>query len=52
MNEKVRRQIQAAVGGYDELETETKWFGHALRSFGLAETILRGSIKGKRKRGK
>ena len=28
-------------------ETETKWFGHVTRSFGLAKTILQGTVQGK-----
>ena len=54
-NEEVRRRIQAAIGEYDELLTLVKkgklrWFGHI--SSGLAKTILRGTVKGKRKRGR
>ena len=56
-NEEVRRKIQAAIGEYDELLTLVKkrklrWFGHVSRSSGLAKTILQGTVKGKRKRGK
>ena len=56
-NEEVRRQIQAAIGEYDELLTLVKkrklrWFGHVSRSSGLAKTILQGTVKGKRKRGR
>ena len=56
-NEAVRRKIQAAIGEYDELLTLVKkrklrWFGHVSRSSGLAKTILQGTVKGKRKRGK
>ena len=40
-NEEVRRKIQAAI-----------WFGHVSRSSGLAKTILQGTVKGKRKRGR
>ena len=53
-NEEVRRKIQAAI---DELLTLVKkrklrWFGHVSRSSGLAKTILQGTVKGKRKRGR
>ena len=54
-NEDVRRKVQAAViGKYDELLTLVKkwklrWFGHVLRSSGLAKTILRGTVQGKRR---
>ena len=56
-NEEVRRKIQAASGEYDELLTLVKkrklrWFGHVSRSSGLAKTILHGTRKGKRKRGR
>ena len=56
-NEEVRRKIQAAIGEYDDLLTLVKkrklrWFGHVSRSFGIAKTILQGTVKGKRKRGR
>ena len=56
-NEEVRRKIQAAIGEYDELLTLVKkrklrWFGHVSRSSGLAKTIIQGTVKGKRKRGR
>ena len=56
-NEEIRRKIQAAIGEYDELLTLVKkrklrWFGHVSRSSGLAQTILQGTMKGKRKRGR
>ena len=56
-NEEVRRKIQAAIGEYDELLTLVKKrklrrFGHVSRSSGLAKTILQGTAKGKRKRGR
>ena len=56
-NEEVRRKIQAAIGEYDELLTLVKkrklrWFLHVSRSSGLAKTILQGTVKGKRKRGR
>ena len=56
-NEEVRRKIQAAIGEYDELLTLVKkgklsWFGHVSRSSGLAKTVLQGTVKGIRKRGR
>ena len=56
-NEEVRRKIQAAIGEYDELLTlvnkrKLRWFGHVSRSSGLAKTIIQGTVKGKRKRGR
>ena len=55
-NEEARRKIQAS-GEYDELLTLVKkrklrWFGHVSRSSGLAKTILQGTVKEKRKRGR
>ena len=56
-DEEVRRKIQADIGKYDELLTLVKkrklrWFGCVSRSSGLARTILQGTVKGKRKRGR
>ena len=56
-NEEVRRKIQPSFGEYDELLTLVKkrklrWFGYVSRSSGLAKTILQGTVKGKRKRGR
>ena len=51
------RMIQAAIGEYDELLTlikkrKLRWFGHVSMSSGLAKTILQGTVKGKRWRGR
>ena len=56
-NEEVRRKIQAAIGEYDEILTPVKklklrWFGHVSRFSRLAKTILQGTVKGQRKRGR
>ena len=56
-NEEVRRKIQAAIGEYDQLPTLVKkrklrWFGHVSMYSGLAKTILQGTVKGKKKRGR
>ena len=56
-NKDVRRKIQAATGEYDELLTLVKkrklrWFGHISRSSGITKTILQGTVKGNRKRGR
>ena len=53
-NKEVRRKIQAAIGKYYELLTLVKkrklrWFGNVS---GLAKTIVQGTVKGKRKRGR
>ena len=57
INEEVHRKIQEAIGEYDELLTLVKkrklsWFGHVSRSSGLAKTILQGTVKGNRRRGR
>ena len=49
-NAKVNRKIQAATGEYDELlalvkNRKLRWFGHVSRSFGLAKTVLQGTVK-------
>ena len=54
-NEEVRRKIHAAIGKYNELLTIVKkrklsWFGHVSRSSGLANTIIKGTVKGKKKK--
>ena len=56
-SEEVRRKIQAAIGKYDELlilvkKRKLRWFGHVSRSSYVANTILFGTVKGKRKRGR
>ena len=56
-NEEVRRKIQAAIGEYDEpltlfKERKPRWFDNVSRSFSLAKTILQGTVKGKRRRGR
>ena len=56
-SEEARRKIQAAIGEYNELLTLVKkqklrWFGYVSMSSGLERTILQGTVKGKRKRGR
>ena len=56
-NEEIHRKIQAAIGEYDELLARVKkrklrWFAHVSRYSSLAKTILQGTVKGKRKRGR
>ena len=53
-NEEVRNRIQNAIGVHDDLLTMVKkrklrWYGHISRSFGVAKTILQGTVKGARK---
>ena len=56
-NEEVRNRIQNAVGVHDDLLTMVKklklrWFGHISKSSGMAKTILQGTVKGARRRGR
>ena len=57
MNEEVCNRIQNAIGVHDDLLTMVKkrklrWYGHISRSFGMANTILQGTVKGARRRGR
>ena len=56
-NEEVRNRIQNAIGVHDDLLTMVKkrklsWYGHISRSSGMAKTILRGTVKEARRRGR
>ena len=56
-NEEVRNRIQNAIGVHDGLLTMVKkrtlrWYGHISRSSGMAKTILQGTMKGARRRGR
>ena len=56
-NEEVRAKIQQPIGPHDDLLTIVKrrklqWYGHVSRSSSLAKTILRGTVKGGRRRGR
>ena len=56
-NEEVRNRIQNAVAVYDDLLTMVKkqkliWYGHISRSSSMAKTILQGTVKGARRRGR
>ena len=53
----VRDRITAAIGVHKELLAivkvrKMKWYGHVTRSEGLAKTILQGTVRGGRKRGR
>ena len=53
-NKEVRAKIQQAIGPHEDLLTIVKkrklqWYGHVSRSSGLAETILQGTVKGRRR---
>ena len=56
-NEAVRIKIKQAIGPYDDLLTtvktrKLKWYGHVARSSGLTKTILQGTVRGVRRRGR
>ena len=56
-NEEVRNTIQQAIGPHDKLLTTVKkrklrWYGHVSRSSGLATTIMQGTVRGGRRRGR
>ena len=55
-NEEVRAKIQQAVGPHELLTIVKRrkllWYGHVSRSSGPAKTILRGTVKGRRRRGR
>ena len=56
-NEKDRNRIQNTVGEDDDLLTIVKkrklrWYGHISRSSGMAKTVLQGTVKGTRRRGR
>ena len=56
-NEEVRNRIQNAIGVHDDLPTMVKkrklrWYGHISRSSGIAKTVLQGTVKGARRRGR
>ncbi|KAI0217633.1 hypothetical protein LSAT2_030637 [Lamellibrachia satsuma] len=56
-NEAVRNKIKQAIRPYDDLLTtvkkrKLKWYGHVSQSSGLAKTILQGTVRGGRRRGR
>ena len=57
MNEEVRKRIQNAIGVHDDLLTMLKkrklrWYGHISIFSGMVKTILQGTVKGARRRGR
>ena len=57
MNKEVCNRIQNAIGVHDDLLTMVKkrklgWYSHISISSGMAKTILQGTVKGARRRGK
>ena len=56
-NEEVRNRIQNAIGVHDDLlamvkKRNLRWYCHISRSSGMAKTILQGTVKGARRRGR
>ena len=56
-DEAVRSRIQNAIGVHDDLLTMVKkrklrWNGHISRTSGMAKTILQGTVKAARRRGR
>ena len=56
-NEEIRNKIRQAVGPYEELlrtvkKRKLRWFGHIVRSNGLAKVIMQGTVPGGRGRGR
>ena len=56
-NEEVRAKIQQAIGPHEDLLAIVKrhnlqWYGHVSHSSGLAKTILQGTVKGGRRKGR
>ena len=55
--EEVRNRIQNAIGVHDDLLTMVKkrklrWYGQISRSSSMTKTILQGTVKGARRRGR
>ena len=55
-NEEVRNRIQNATEVHDDLpmvkKRKLRWYGHISRSSVMAKTILQGTVKGARRRGR
>ena len=56
-NEEVRAKIHRAIGPQEDLLTIVKrrklmWYGHVSRSSGLTKTVLKGTVKGGRRKGR
>ena len=56
-NEEVFVKIQQAIGPHEDplnivKRRKLKWYGYVSRSSGMAETILQGTVTGKRQRGR
>ena len=55
-SEEVRAKIQQAIGPHEDLpivkRRKLQWYGHVSRSSGLPKTVLQGTVKGGRRKGK
>ena len=55
-NEEVRAKIQQTIGSHGDLtivkRRKLQWYGHVSRLTGLAKTILQGTVKRGRRRGR
>ena len=56
-NEEVKNRVQQTIGPFESLlssvkKRKLKWYGHTVRSSGLAKTILQGTVRGRRARGR
>ena len=56
-NEEVQSRIRKVIGPYRELlstvkRRKMKWYGHVTRTSGLAKTVLQGTVRGGRMRGR
>ena len=56
-NENVRKRVTLEIGKHQSLleivkSRKLKWFGHTVRSDGLAKTCLQGTVRGGRSRGR
>ena len=56
-NEEVRSRIRKAIGPYEKLlstvkRRKMKWYGHVTRVFGFAKTVLQGTVREGRRRGR
>ena len=56
-NKDVCAKIQQAIGPHKDLlailkRGKLQWYGHVFRSLGLAKTILQGTVKGGRRKGR
>ncbi|KAI0207297.1 hypothetical protein LSAT2_008050 [Lamellibrachia satsuma] len=56
-NKEVHNRIKQAIGPYEDLITtvkrrKLKWYGHVSRTSGMTKTILQGTVRGARRRGR